>query len=53
MAQVCRLNSTPFLIVRAISDSAAENSVKEFKQSFAENATDAAKVVLGVLERAR
>ena len=53
VARVSHLNSTPFLVVRAISDSAAENAVKEFKQAFAANATDAAKVVLGVLERAR
>ncbi len=51
VAQVCRLNSIPFLIVRAISDSAAENSVKEFKQSLAQTGADAARVVVGVLER--
>ncbi|TKJ31799.1 MAG: hypothetical protein CEE40_00275 [Chloroflexi bacterium B3_Chlor] len=53
VGQVCHLNGTRFLIVRAASDSVAENSLKEFKQSFAENAAHAAKVVHGVLERAR
>jgi adenosylhomocysteine nucleosidase len=51
VAQVSQLNDTPFLIVRAISDSAAENSVKEFKQSLEKSGADAARVVLGVLER--
>lgn len=51
VAQVCQLNSIPFLIVRAISDSAAENSLKEFKQSLAQTAADAARVVVAVLER--
>ena len=53
VAQVCQLNSIPFLIVRAISDSAAENSVKEFKQSLAQTAGDAVKIVLGILHRTR
>ncbi|MGB3903967.1 MAG: 5'-methylthioadenosine/adenosylhomocysteine nucleosidase [Anaerolineae bacterium] len=53
MAQVCHLNSTPFLVVRAISDFAAENSIAEFKRSFAQTAADAARVVLATLERVR
>ncbi len=51
VAQVCQLNNKPFLIVRAISDSATEEAVTEFKRGLTETATDAAKVVLGVLER--
>jgi len=51
VAQVCQLNNMPFLIVRAISDSAAEKAVKEFKRSFSQTAADAAKIVLGILER--
>jgi len=51
VAQVCHMNGIPFLILRAISDSAAENSVREFKRSLAKSAADAAWVVLGVLER--
>ncbi len=51
VAQVCRLNSVPFLIVRAISDSAGENAVGEFKQSLAQTAADAARIVVRMLER--
>ncbi len=50
VAQVCHMNGTPFLIVRAISDSAGENLVKEFKQSLEKSAADAARVVLGMLD---
>ena len=53
VAQVCQLNGIPFLIVRAISDSAAEESVVEFKDNIAQAAADAARVVLGMLERTR
>jgi len=51
VAQVCQLNDTPFLIVCAISDSAAENSVKEFKRGLKETAADAGQLVVGLLER--
>lgn len=51
VAKVCQLNGIPFLIVRAISDSATEEAEAEFKQSLAQAAADAAKVVLGMLER--
>jgi adenosylhomocysteine nucleosidase len=51
VAQVCRLNSVPFLIVRAISDSAGEEAVKEFKQSLPQTAGNAIGIVLRMLER--
>ncbi len=51
VAQVCQFNRIPFLIVRAISDSAVEDSVDEFKQSLVTSAVDAAGLVLGVLNR--
>jgi len=51
VAQVCEMNGIPFLIVRAISDSAGENSVKEFKRSLKETAADAGQLVVGLLER--
>lgn len=53
VGQVCLLNDIPFVIVRAMSDFAAENSVAEFKRSFAQTAADAARVVLATLERVR
>jgi adenosylhomocysteine nucleosidase len=51
VAQVCRLSSVPFLIVRAISDAANEEAVREFKQSLAQTAGNAVNIVLGMLER--
>jgi adenosylhomocysteine nucleosidase len=51
VAQVCRLNHVPFLIVRGISDLAVEDSVEEFKRGLATSAADAAGVVLGVVNR--
>jgi adenosylhomocysteine nucleosidase len=51
VALVCQLNSIPFLIVRAISDSAAEESVTEFKHSLTQSAADAARMVLGILKK--
>jgi adenosylhomocysteine nucleosidase len=51
VAQVCQLNRIPFLIVRAISDSAVEDSVEEFERGLVTSAADAARVVLGVLNR--
>ncbi len=51
VAQVCQLNGIPFLIVRAISDSAAEETSQEFRASIGQAAADAAKIVLGILER--
>jgi len=51
VAQVCRLNNTPFLIVRAISDSATEEASEEFKESIAQAAADAAGIALGVVAR--
>jgi len=51
VVQVCHLNGVPFLIVRAISDSAAEGTVTEFKRSLKETAADAGQLVVGLLER--
>jgi adenosylhomocysteine nucleosidase len=51
VAKVCQLNNVPFLIVRAISDSATEEAEAEFKQSLARAAADAAKLVLAMVER--
>lgn len=53
VAQVCRLNRVPFVIVLAISDSALEESVEEFKQSLVTSAADAARVVLEMMGRIR
>jgi len=50
VAQVCHLNSTSFLVVRAISDFAAENSIAEFKRSLRQSALDAARIVLGMVK---
>jgi adenosylhomocysteine nucleosidase len=44
VAQVCRLNNLPFVIVRAISDSAQENGVAEFKRNLTQAAEAAARV---------
>jgi adenosylhomocysteine nucleosidase len=51
VAQVCQFNRIPFLVVRAISDLAVEDSVDEFKRSLVTSAADAARVVLEVLNR--
>lgn len=51
VAQVCRLNSVPFLIVRAVSDTATEGAEKEFKEGLRDAAEDAARLVLRVIQR--
>lgn len=51
VAQARQADGKPILIVRAISDSATERSVKEFKQSLAQTGADAARVVMGMLGR--
>jgi adenosylhomocysteine nucleosidase len=53
VAQVCRLNGVPWVIVRAISDSADEDSVAEFKRNLENTASLAAKVSLGVVSSLR
>ncbi len=53
VAHVCRWNRVPFVIVRAISDSALEKSVEEFKQSLVTSGADAARVVLEMVGRLR
>ena len=45
VAQVCDLNGVPWVIVRAISDSAGENSIAEFRQNLSRGSSAAAKVV--------
>jgi adenosylhomocysteine nucleosidase len=44
VAEVCRLNDVPFVIVRAISDSAEENGIAEFRENLARAARVAAEV---------
>jgi adenosylhomocysteine nucleosidase len=48
VAQVCRLNGVPWVIVRAISDSAEEDSVAEFRRNLSEAASVAASVAAGL-----
>ena len=49
VAQVCGLNEVPWVIVRAISDSAEENGVAEFRENLREAAGLAAKVVVATV----
>jgi adenosylhomocysteine nucleosidase len=49
VAQVCRLNGVPWVVVRAISDSAEENSVAEFRRNLRESASSAAGVAAGLV----
>jgi adenosylhomocysteine nucleosidase len=44
-AQVCRQNGVPWVVVRAISDSAAEGGIAEFRRNLALSAGVAAEVV--------
>jgi adenosylhomocysteine nucleosidase len=45
VAGVCRLNGVPWVAVRAISDSAMENGITEFRENLVEGSGAAAKVV--------
>jgi len=49
VAQVCQMNGVPWVIVRAISDSAEEDSIAEFRRNLADCGADAARLALGVL----
>jgi len=49
VAQVCQMNGVPWVIVRAISDSAEEDSISEFRGNLREAATLASKVAVGVV----
>jgi adenosylhomocysteine nucleosidase len=53
VAQVCRLNGVPWVIVRAISDSAEEDSVAEFRRNLREAAGTAARVAGRMVESIR
>ena len=53
VAQVCRLNAVPWVVVRAISDSAEEDSVAEFRRNLREGASLAAKVAVGIVDSFR
>ena len=48
VAQVCRLNGVPWVIVRAISDSAEEDGVAEFRRNLRRVSVSAAELVCGV-----
>lgn len=50
IAQVCYLNHTPFVIIRAISDKADESEAVDFKEFEAATATRCAKIVQDMLE---
>jgi len=51
VAQVCRMNEVPWVIVRAISDSAEEDSIAEFRNNLTEVAARAAEVVVTMVSR--
>jgi len=53
VAQVCRLNAVPWVIVRAISDAAEEDSVAEFRRNLRESASSAATVAGRMVESIR
>jgi adenosylhomocysteine nucleosidase len=53
VAEVCRLNNVPFAIVRAISDSAEENGIAQFRENLARAARGAAEVAAGLVKSIR
>jgi adenosylhomocysteine nucleosidase len=53
VAQVCRLNGVPWVVVRAISDSAEEDGVAEFRANLALGAQVAARVTMETLRNIR
>jgi len=53
VAQVCQMNGVPWVIVRAISDSAEEDSVAEFRRNLRGAARLAAMVAVGVVNSFR
>lgn len=53
VAQVCQMNEVPWVIVRAISDSAEENSIVEFRGNLREAASVAASVAAGMTKSIR
>jgi adenosylhomocysteine nucleosidase len=48
LAQVCQMNGVPWVIVRAISDSAEEDSIAEFRNNLKQAASLAASVAAGI-----
>ena len=50
IAQVCYLNKTPFVIIRAISDKPDETEIVEYKEFEAEAAANCAKIVENIVE---
>lgn len=50
IAQVCYLNKTPFVIIRAISDKPDETEIVEYKDFEAEAAANSAKIVKNMVE---
>jgi adenosylhomocysteine nucleosidase len=52
-AQVCQMNGVPWVIVRAISDSAEEDSIAEFRSHLREAARLAASVAAGITKSIR
>jgi adenosylhomocysteine nucleosidase len=53
VAQVCQMNGVPWVIVRAISDSAEEDSIAEFRSNLREAASLAASVAAGITKSIR
>lgn len=53
LAQVCQMNGVPWVIVRAISDSAEEDSIAEFTSNLTEAASLAASVAAGITKSIR
>lgn len=53
VAEVCRLNDVPFVIVRAISDSADEDGIAQFRENLAGAAREAAEVAAGLVKSIR
>jgi len=53
VAQVCQMNGLPWVIVRAISDSAEEDSIAEFRSNLREAASLAASVAAGITKSIR
>ncbi len=53
VAEVCRMNGVPWVVVRAISDSAGEDATAEFRRNLAQAANVAASVTTMMVERIR
>ena len=53
VTQVCQMNGVPWVIVRAISDSAEEDSIAEFRSNLREAASLAASVAAGITKSIR